>query len=103
MVWQAPRHQSRGSGWTYNLQLTLDRSLQYIAEKELMLVVGESDAIGGTLVMLEPASGRILALASWPDFNPTQPAAINRMSVVTEPFDVYELGSTFKPLLAGIP
>ncbi len=94
----------QGGASGHNLQLTLDRSLQYIAEKELARVVRESEAVGGTLVMLEPASGKILALASWPDFNPNlagryAPDERRNRAIC----DVYEPGSTFKPfLLAGI-
>lgn len=96
--------QIQGGASGHNLQLTLDRALQYIAEKELARVMRESDAIGGTLVILEPASGRILALASWPDFNPNLPgryaAGQRRNRAIC---DVYEPGSTFKPfLLAGV-
>jgi cell division protein FtsI (penicillin-binding protein 3) len=84
----------------HNLFLTLDRSLQYLAEKELARVVRETGAVGGTIVMLEPASGRILALASQPDYNPNQagryPAAKRRNRAVC---DMYEPGSTFKPFL----
>ena len=83
-----------------NLYLTLDRSLQYVAEKELARVVKETAAVGGTAVMLEPASGRILALASQPDYNPNlagrYPAAKRRNRAVC---DMYEPGSTFKPFL----
>ncbi len=94
----------QGGATGHNLQLTLDRSLQYIAEKELVRVVRESNAIGGTLVMLEPASGRVLALASWPEFNPNlagrYPADQRRNRAIC---DIYEPGSTFKPfLLAGV-
>ena len=84
----------------HNLFLTLDRSLQYVAEKELARVVRETGAVGGTIVMLEPASGRILALASQPDYNPNlagrYPAAKRRNRAVC---DMYEPGSTFKPFL----
>ena len=83
-----------------NLFLTLDRSLQYLAEKELARVVRETGAVGGTVVMLEPASGRVLALASQPDYNPNRagqyPAAKRRNRAVC---DMYEPGSTFKPFL----
>ena len=83
-----------------NLFLTLDRSLQYVAEKELARVVRETGAVGGTIVMLEPASGRVLALASQPDYNPNlagrYPAAKRRNRAVC---DIYEPGSTFKPFL----
>ncbi len=87
-----------------NLYLTLDRSLQYVAEKELARVVHETGAVGGTVVMLEPASGRILAMASQPDYNPNSAgkyrAAKRRNRAVC---DMYEPGSTFKPfLLAGV-
>lgn len=88
----------------HNLFLTLDRSLQYIAEKELARVVRETGAVGGTVVMLEPASGRVLAMASQPDYNPNlagrYPAAKRRNRAVC---DMYEPGSTFKPfLMAGV-
>jgi cell division protein FtsI (penicillin-binding protein 3) len=83
-----------------SLYLTLDRSLQYIAEQELAKAVAKAKAVSGTIVVMEPASGRILALASVPDYNPNQPggtrAAWRRNRSVT---DVYEPGSTFKPIL----
>ena len=86
-----------------NLFLTLDRSLQFLAEKELKKTVEDSGAAGGTIVMMEPASGRILALASYPDYNPNMAgkfrASSRRNRAVT---DMYEPGSTFKPfVLAG--
>lgn len=87
----------------HSLQLTLDRSLQYIAEKELARVVEQSGAIGGTVVMMEPASGKILALASQPDYNPNLPGRSSTSSRRNRAVcDMYEPGSTFKPfLLAG--
>ena len=86
-----------------NLQLTIDRSLQYIAEKELARAVKTARAVGGTVVVLEPASGKILALSSQPDYNPNLPgsyrASKRRNRAVC---DMFEPGSTFKPfLLAG--
>jgi cell division protein FtsI (penicillin-binding protein 3) len=87
----------------HNLQLTLDRSLQYIAEKELARVIKETRAVGGTVVVMEPASGKVLAMASQPDYNPNLPGnfkpSTRRNRAVT---DMFEPGSTFKPfLLAG--
>ena len=95
---------TRSSATEHNLHLTLDRSLQYIAERELARVVREADAIGGTLVMLEPASGRVLALASWPDFNPNLAGRFSADQRRNRAIcDIYEPGSTFKPfLLAGV-
>ena len=90
----------QGGAPGYNLHLTLDRSLQYLAEKELARAVRKSGAIGGTVVILEPASGRVLAMASQPDYNPNLAgrfqAAERRNRAVC---DMYEPGSTFKPFL----
>jgi len=85
------------------LKLTLDRSLQYIAERELARVIKEFKAKSGTVVMMEPASGKVLAMASQPDYNPNLPGksavSSRRNRAVT---DMFEPGSTFKPfLLAG--
>jgi cell division protein FtsI (penicillin-binding protein 3) len=83
-----------------SLYLTLDRSLQFIAEQELAKAVAETKAVSGTLVVMEPSSGRILAMASVPTYNPNQPGASRtswlRNRAVT---DAYEPGSTFKPIL----
>ncbi|WP_020675394.1 penicillin-binding protein [Geopsychrobacter electrodiphilus] len=83
-----------------SLFLTIDRTLQYIAEKELAREVKQSGAVGGTVVMIEPASGRVLAMASQPSYNPN---AINRYHpadwrnrVVS---DSFEPGSIFKPFI----
>ncbi|MCF6179197.1 MAG: transpeptidase family protein [Geopsychrobacter sp.] len=94
----------RGGAPGGSLFLTIDRTLQYIAEKELARQVKKSHAVGGTVVMLEPASGRVLAMASQPTYNPN---AINRYHpgdwrnrTVS---DAFEPGSIFKPfLLAGV-
>ena len=52
------------------LELTIDAQLQYIAERELRAAVEEHGAIGGTVVMMDPHTGEILALVSEPHFNP---------------------------------
>ncbi len=87
-----------------SLFLTIDRTLQYIAEKELARQVKASGAVGGTVVMMEPASGRVLAMASQPSYNPN---AINRYRPADwrnrAVSDAFEPGSIFKPfLLAGV-
>ncbi|WP_303722347.1 penicillin-binding protein [Malonomonas rubra] len=109
------QHDARGRGMAteeqlvqggvpgHSLQLTLDRSLQYIAEKELARVIKEFAAKSGSVVVMEPSSGKILALTSQPDYNPNLPdksrVSSRRNRAVT---DMYEPGSTFKPfLLAG--
>ena len=79
------------------VELTIDKYLQYVAERELRKAVREHDAEGGAVVVLDPHAGDVLALASEPGFNPnafaasTPPARRNRAVQ-----DVYEPGSTFK-------
>jgi cell division protein FtsI (penicillin-binding protein 3) len=84
------------------LELTIDRYLQHVAERELQAGVRENRAAGGTAVIMDPRSGEILALASWPDFNPNayrdaRPDAQRNRAVQ----DLYEPGSTFKIVTAS--
>lgn len=84
------------------LELTLDRNLQYIAERELTAGVLENRALGGTVVIMEPFTGEILALANYPTFNPNDyrraPADARANRAVQY---VYEPGSTFKIVTAS--
>ena len=78
-----------------NVVLTIDEKIQYIAEKELGAGVTESRAESGTVVVENPRTGEILALANWPTFNPNHPhmPELLKNHAVS---DVYEPGSTFK-------
>lgn len=92
------RGERRGS----DLYLTLDRNLQYIAEKELAVGVKNAGAKAGTIVVLEPSSGRVLAMASQPDYNPNafsryRPEQWRNRALC----DTFEPGSTFKIFLAA--
>ena len=80
-----------------NLVLTIDKNIQYIAEKELDQAIRETQAIAGTVIVENPHTGEILALANRPTFNPNShkqitPAALTNRAVSY----VYEPGSTFK-------
>jgi cell division protein FtsI (penicillin-binding protein 3) len=80
-----------------SLVLTLDKNIQYIAEKELDQAMQDTQAIGGTVIVENPHTGEILALANRPTFNPNirkeiTPAALTNRAVSY----VYEPGSTFK-------
>lgn len=84
------------------LELTIDRDLQYFTERELEAAVKEHDARGGTAIIMNPRNGEILALASYPGFNPNAPglaSADERRNRATQ--DVYEPGSTFKIVTAS--
>jgi len=80
-----------------NIVLTLDETVQYIAEKELADAVRTWRAAGGTVIVQNPNTGEILAMASQPTFNPNQyfesgPRALENRGTSW----VFEPGSTFK-------
>jgi cell division protein FtsI (penicillin-binding protein 3) len=84
------------------LELTMDQTLQHIAERELRVGVEENRAAGGTAVVMDPSTGEILALANWPGFNPNaysdaRPETKRNRGVQ----DLYEPGSTFKIVTAS--
>ncbi|MGH7896345.1 MAG: penicillin-binding protein [Candidatus Binatia bacterium] len=85
-----------------NVVLTLDASLQYVAERELDRQVGETRAKGGLVLVLDPRRGEILALAQNPSFDPNQASSVDpdlrRDRAVA---DAFEPGSTMKGLLAA--
>lgn len=99
MLAQAPE---RSAGQGRGLMLTLDEMVQHIAEEELAAAVRRSAARGGMAVVMEPASGEILALAQVPPFNPnTLGAGRPENRKVVAAVDVYEPGSTVKALFLG--
>jgi cell division protein FtsI (penicillin-binding protein 3) len=80
-----------------NVVLTIDQNIQYIAEKELDKAMEDTHAVAGTVVVQNPKTGEILALANRPTFNPNltkeiTPALLKDHAVS----DVYEPGSVFK-------
>jgi len=85
-----------------NVTLTLDRTLQYTAEKVLDRAVAESEALTGMVVALDPRTGELLALAHAPRFNPNSPGGVPP-SVLRDraALDVFEPGSTFKAFVAA--
>ncbi len=85
-----------------SLELTIDANLQHIAERELAAGVLENKAVGGSVVIMDPASGEILALASYPTFNPNSYALYSSDQERNRGVqDVYEPGSTFKIVTAS--
>ena len=88
------------------LELTLDAAIQEATERELQSGVAAARAVGGAAVVLDPATGEVLALANVPTYNPNEPgdAADKRWRdrvrnrAITDP---YEPGSTFKAVLAA--
>ncbi len=90
------------------VELTIDEYLQHIAERELRDAVASNRAAGGTVLIMSPKTGEILALANEPTFNPNafssaspehrRNSATSRNRAVQ---DIYEPGSTFKVVTAS--
>ncbi len=85
-----------------DLVLTLDESVQYIAERELKKAVREHAAGWGTVIISHPASGEVLAMATWPTYDPNDfppsPLERARNRAIQENF---EPGSMFKIVTAS--
>jgi cell division protein FtsI (penicillin-binding protein 3) len=81
----------------HNIVLTIDLDMQSVAEEELRKGIERNNATGGLVVMLDPKTGEVLAMANYPGVNPNlyqladESALKNR--VIT---DVFEPGSVFK-------
>src|SRR5687767_14240562 len=82
-----------------DLVLTIDRTIQYVAERELERAIAQHQASGGTVIVMDPKSGAVLAMASRPGFDPNK---FDEFAKQTELFAnpavslLYEPGSTFK-------
>lgn len=107
----------------YDLKLTVDVNIQSIVEKNLEKAVQENEADFGMCVVMEPETGKILAMATAPDYDPNDPFTINDETLLnkwdsfstSEKSDylnemwknncvssVYEPGSTFKVVAASV-
>ncbi|HKD78212.1 MAG TPA: penicillin-binding protein [Candidatus Angelobacter sp.] len=86
-----------------NLVLTIDEKIQYIAERELARAISDTGAEAGTVIVQNPHTGEVLALANWPTFNPNSFNKVNPQALKNRAVsDIYEPGSTFKLVtLAG--
>lgn len=84
-----------------DIVLTIDAMIQYIVEKELARAVAGHGASSGTVIVMDPSTGEILALASWPPYDVNkfpgpEEAWLNRAVQAS-----YEPGSTFKIVTAA--
>lgn len=87
-----------------DIRLTIDRYLQRLVEGELDAQIAKTGALGGSIIVTDPKTGEVLAMASQPGFKLSQlgndpSQALFRNRAVT---DVYEPGSVFKTLTASI-
>lgn len=80
-----------------SLTLTLDTSIQHFAEEEIGRTVSETSAVGMSVVVMDPRTGAILAMANYPTFNPNEYARFPESAWSNRAIkQVYEPGSTFK-------
>ncbi|HMA54361.1 MAG TPA: penicillin-binding protein 2, partial [Acidobacteriota bacterium] len=82
-----------------DIVLTIDSTIQYIVEKELARAVLEHEAEWGTIIVMDPPTGEILALASYPAYDVNtfpKDESMNRAVMAS-----YEPGSTFKIVTAA--
>jgi cell division protein FtsI (penicillin-binding protein 3) len=81
-----------------DLALSIDSRLQYLAFRELKAAVEQNKAKAGGLVIVDVATGEILALANWPTYNPNRRDKVARERMRNRALtDVFEPGSTLKP------
>jgi cell division protein FtsI (penicillin-binding protein 3) len=90
----------KGASKGHNATLTIDKNIQYLAEKELAKAVNDSGAKNGIALVMEPETGKVLAMANYPSFNPNvyhkySQALLRNRSIA----DSFEPGSTFKIFL----
>jgi cell division protein FtsI (penicillin-binding protein 3) len=85
-----------------SLELTIDKHVQFIVEEELRKGIAENEAVSGSVIVMNPRTGEILALASFPTFDPNvrpetgkDPARRNHAVQ-----DNFEPGSMFKIVVA---
>ncbi|MFH1427963.1 MAG: penicillin-binding transpeptidase domain-containing protein, partial [Patescibacteria group bacterium] len=83
-----------------NLILTINRSIQFTVCKKLNETALRHGADSGTIIVMEPNSGAIIAMCSWPDFDPNNYQEVDEIKVFNNPaiFEQYEPGSVFKAI-----
>ena len=80
-----------------SMVLTLDEKIQYIAERELAAVIQKVHAPAGSVIVQDPNTGAILALANWPKYNPNSATSVPTEARMDRAVSaIYEPGSTFK-------
>lgn len=84
--------------------LTIDARIQYVVEKYLNEVAVANGAKWGAAICMDPTTGAVLSMASWPTFNPNNREELaNARQIVNNAVGrAYEPGSTFKPIFMGI-
>ena len=82
------------------LILTIDQNIQFKVEKELTKAIEDHNAESGTIIIMNPKTGAILAMANYPSFNPNKYGKVESIdSFLNSAIQkLYEPGSVFKPI-----
>ncbi|MEE9342937.1 MAG: penicillin-binding protein 2 [Gammaproteobacteria bacterium] len=83
-----------------NLQLTIDRRIQYLAYRELKAAVKQHNAKSGSIIVLDNQTGEVLAMTNQPSYNPNNRRRLKAKNLRNRAAtDVFEPGSTIKPFV----
>lgn len=83
------------------LTLSIDRRIQYLVFRELSKAIEHYKAKAGSAVVLDAKTGEVLAMANFPTYNPNNPTNIKGKTRNRALTDVFEPGSTMKPVTAA--
>ncbi|MCC2631777.1 MAG: peptidoglycan glycosyltransferase, cell division protein FtsI (penicillin-binding protein 3) [Patescibacteria group bacterium] len=87
-------------------ELTVDRNVQYVVERELAEEIKNSEAKSGSVIVMDPKTGEIIAMASQPSYDPNEFGKVKQEDIGV--FDnpaisrIWEPGSIFKPLIMAM-
>ncbi|MDI1309810.1 MAG: penicillin-binding protein 2 [Methylotenera sp.] len=84
-----------------DISLALDLRIQYIAYRELVKAVEAHKAAAGAAIVLDAKTGEVLAMANVPTYNPNNPVNIKGKTRNRAIVDIFEPGSTLKPVTAA--
>ena len=87
-----------------NIRLSIDAYIQRICEEELKATVEQFEAKSGQIIVMQPNTGEILAIATYPTYDPNNFGEVTDEMRRNRPVtDVFEPGSIFKPFVWAGP
>lgn len=91
---------NKGVGKGYDIFLTLDYNIQFMAEKLLRQAKDNLEIESGQIIVMDPNSGEIIALANFPEFNPNEYSKVEDINIFQNAAiqKIFEPGSVFKPI-----
>jgi cell division protein FtsI/penicillin-binding protein 2 len=97
--WESTDSKEQNNPAGADLILTVDFNIQTIIEKELADLVDKWEADGGSIVIMDPKTGRILAMVSYPNYNPNSYNEVGDIGIFKNPVNQvpFEPGSIIKP------